>query len=249
MNLKYSIPFSYMMNSIPPNLVLYADDAILVINKPAGMLSLQDGYDKTLPHITTVLSPTYGRIWMIHRLDRETSGVMVVARSAQAHQALNGQFKDRQVQKIYHCLAWGSPDWAEKNLEVRLKKDGDRQHRSTIDPRGKPSTTFFRVLERYPGISLIEASPHTGYTHQIRAHLAYLGFPLVGDDLYRDPHRPTSLVDEGQPKPGGIDRVALHALSIQFIHPLTHTSMAFSAPYPEDFSLAVQQLRSGVKPH
>jgi 23S rRNA-/tRNA-specific pseudouridylate synthase len=110
-----------MANSIPSDLVIFADEAILVINKPAGMLSLQDGYDHTLPHVSTILSPSFGRIWMVHRLDRETSGVMVVARSAQAHHDLNDQFKHRQVNKTYHCLAWGAPKWDEKDVEVPLK--------------------------------------------------------------------------------------------------------------------------------
>ena len=234
--------------SLPPDLVLHADDAIVVINKPAGMLSLRDGYDQTLPHVATILAPEFGRIWMVHRLDRETSGVMVVARTAQAHHALNDQFRDRRVTKLYHCLVWGSPEWDEKELEVPLRKDGDRQHRSTVDPRGKPSSTSFKVLERYREISLVQASPHTGYTHQIRAHLAYLGFPIAGDALYRGPHRPDPGELSPRSMPPGIERVALHALSIQFIHPLSQATVSFSAPYSGDFAAALQALKASCQP-
>ena len=232
-----------MVGCAPSDLVLYEDEAILVINKPAGLLSLRDGYDKSIPHLSTILTPLYGRIWMVHRLDRETSGVMVVARTAQAHHALNDQFKYRQVVKHYHALVIGNPDWNEKKLEVNLRKDGDRQHRTTIDPKGKPSETYFKVIERFGDVSLIQASPHTGYTHQIRTHLAYLGYPLVGDGLYGKPLVNLTPIEPPDPDLPPIGRVALHALSITFVHPLTLANPTFSSAYPQDFSNALQGLR------
>ncbi len=221
------------------DLIIYSDEAILVVNKPVGLLCLQDGYDKSIPHLSTVLAPEYGRIWIVHRLDRETSGVMVVARTAEAHRSLNDQFKNRQVTKHYHALVTGAPPWEEKELDVLLRKDGDRQHRTTIDPRGKPSHSSFKVVERFHGVTLIDAAPHTGYTHQIRAHMAFLGFPLLGDTLYGAPS------DVAQPV---IHRVALHALHITFIHPATLTPTTFSASYPVDFASAIDQLRIRCAP-
>ncbi len=220
-------------------LIIYADEAILVVNKPVGLLSLQDGYDKTIPHLSVVLSPVYGQVWMVHRLDRETSGVMVVARSALAHHHLNEQFKNRQVTKIYHALVYGNPDWDQKELEIRLLKDGDRQHRTIMHPRGKPSSSSFSVLKRYPNYALIQAEPHTGYTHQIRAHLAYLGFPVVGDGLYGKKALEDDLARRGSPL---LNRVALHALSLSFIHPLLLTQVNYTSPYPADFLQVINQL-------
>jgi tRNA pseudouridine32 synthase/23S rRNA pseudouridine746 synthase len=231
-----------MVSYTTSDLIIYADEAILVVNKPVGLLSLQDGYDKSIPHLSRVLALDYGRIWMVHRLDRETSGVMVVARSAEAHRLLNDQFKTRQVTKHYHALVIGAPPWEEKELDVTLRKDGDRQHRTTIDPRGKPSRSSFKVVERFYGVTLIDASPHTGYTHQIRTHLAYLGFPLLGDALYGKQDAAQGAAPAGLAQPV-IHRVALHALCITFIHPTTLTPTPFSAPYPLDFTSAVEQLR------
>lgn len=229
------------------DLILYEDEAILVVNKPAGLLSLQDGYDHSLPYVRTVLEPDFGPIWMVHRLDRETSGVMIVARSAAAHHHLNDQFLRRAVRKTYHALVRGVPAWDARHCQAPLRKNGDRQHRTVIDPRrGKPAETDFHVLERFPAAALLAAAPHSGYTHQIRAHSAFLGFPLLGDQLY---HR--SLAHPGAssavPSEEGvvpvIARVALHALSIQFDHPLSGLPAAFTAPYPADFAAALQSLR------
>jgi RluA family pseudouridine synthase len=234
--------------------ILYADPAILVVNKPAGLRSLQDGYDKTLPHLLTVLEPEYGSLrpgvsgdkalWMVHRLDRETSGVLVIARSVDAHRSLNTQFMERQVHKTYHALVAGDPPWDETQIDLPLRKDGDRSHRTVVDPkRGKAASTSVEVLERFGAITLVAAHPHTGYTHQIRAHLTALGFPLVGDGLYnREPLTPLPpSTSPGQPC---LDRLALHALSIAFIHPTTGLPVEFSAPYPSDFTAALDWLRS-----
>ena len=227
-------------------IIIFEDDAILVINKPAGLLSLQDGYDKALPHLVTLLSPVFGRLWMVHRLDRDTSGVMVVARSAASHHSLNDQFRDRQVNKVYHALVTGSPTWDATVADAPLRKDGDRRHRTTIDPlRGKPAMTAFQVLERFEGCTLLEARPRTGYTHQIRAHAAWLGFPLVGDGLYGSgaPSMPPGLSTAGRSSLPILARPALHAFSIAFQHPTSGQMVTFTAPYPADFTGVLANLR------
>ncbi len=215
--------------------ILWEDADIVVIDKPAGLLSLADGYDRQAPHLTSLLAPTYGRLWIVHRLDRETSGVMILARSAEAHHRLNDQFAGRQVRKQYHALVSGRPEWAETEITLPLRKNGDRKHRTVIDPRyGKPASTSCKVIETYGDACLVEAQPHTGYTHQIRAHLTALHLPLLGDTLYGGPLTPL------------IGRVALHACQIEFAHPTTGEVMHFSAPYPPDFLSAVRMLRSSV---
>ena len=126
--------------------ILYKDEAILVIDKPAGLLSLTDGYDRSLPHLTSLLAPRFGQLWIVHRLDRDTSGVLLLARSAEAHHDLNDQFRERRVEKVYQALVTPAPAWEMTTADFPLRKDGDRQHRTVVDPqRGKPALTDFEV--------------------------------------------------------------------------------------------------------
>jgi tRNA pseudouridine32 synthase/23S rRNA pseudouridine746 synthase len=224
-----------------PNLALYLDEALLVVDKPAGLPTLVDGYQRDAPYLAGLLTQIYGRVWVVHRLDKDTSGVIVFARSAQAHRELNSQFEQRRASKLYHALVIGRPEWDEKNIDLPLRPDGDRRHRTVIDPqRGKPATTDVRVLERYSGYALVEATPRTGRTHQIRAHLAATGHPLVADELYRGPIKERPGTPES---PLPIDRLGLHARSLALFHPLNGQAQRFEAPYPLDFASAIEQLR------
>ena len=217
-----------------PNIsVIHIDDSLLVVNKPAGLPTLPDGYDKTAPYLGGELSAQYGRVWIVHRLDKDTSGAIVVTRSADAHRALNLQFDAHSVTKIYHALVIGVLDWAERTIDLPLRPDGDRRHRTVVDPQhGKTSITHVRVLERFAQYALIEVQLETGRTHQIRAHLAAIGYPLMADALYG---KGTGVNEIG--------RTALHARSIEFAHPVTDERRQFEAPYPADFEAALQNLR------
>ncbi len=216
--------------------VLYIDESLLVINKPAGLLTLPDGYNPETPHVRRLLEPEFGRLWIVHRLDRETSGVLLLARSVEAHRRLNALFGSRQVTKVYHALAAGIPEWDEKTVDLPLRVNVGHNHRTVVDAaRGKPAVTRLRVLERFAGYTLFEASPETGRTHQVRAHLLAAGHPLLGDDLYGNLPAP-----ETDPI---IARLALHALLLNIEHPVSHAPLHFEAPYPEDFKRALASLR------
>jgi RluA family pseudouridine synthase len=234
----------------PDKLILWRDEALLVINKPAGLATLPDGYDPAAPHVKSVFEPEYGRLWIVHRLDRETSGALLIARSVDAHRILNDQFEKRTVRKIYWAIVQGNPDWSEKNVRTPLLADGDRRHRTIIEPQsGKPASTELRVLERFNAYALLEAIPLTGRTHQIRAHCSSLGLPLVGDGLYGGP--PSlflSMLKAGFQ--GGargecalLQRTALHSHLISLIHPVTSQAFTLEAPLPKDFRAALRQLR------
>jgi RluA family pseudouridine synthase len=214
--------------------ILYIDEALLVVDKPAGLPTLPDGYQPDAPCLIGLLKLSFAPLWVVHRLDKDTSGVIVFARSAAAHRQLNTQFEQRQAEKRYHALAHGSPLWEETTVDLPLRPNGDRRHRTVIDPqRGKPASTSLRLLQRFDNYTLLEATPHTGRTHQIRAHLAALGFPIAADALYgpKTSHPPPPIA-----------RLALHAYSLQLLHPLSQAQISFQAPCPADFLQAVQQL-------
>jgi RluA family pseudouridine synthase len=225
--------------------VLFCDEALLVIDKPAGLSTLPDGYDPSLPHIKRLLESQYSHLWIVHRLDKETSGVLCLARSASAHRALNTQFEQRRISKVYHALVIGNPDWHELTCDQPLRVNGDRRHRTVADDQaGQPALTHFNVMERFADYCLIEAVPETGRTHQIRAHLAGLGLCIIGDRLYCRPSEPQP---SSSPTPvGQAGRMLLHALSLEIDHPLTGERLKFSAPYPDELTAVLQQLRSSA---
>lgn len=240
---KETIPVNFLNQDVPlQHLVLYSDESILVVNKPAGLLTVPDGYHRELPTIRSLLEPQWGRCWIVHRLDKDTSGVMVIARTPEAHRDLNRQFASREVRKVYHAICAGSPVEDEWPINFPLRVNGDRSHRTIVDhARGKPALTTIRVLRRMEYTCLIAAFPHTGYTHQIRAHLSSSGFPLLGDPLYRIPRNFTGPLPELSVLPV-FPRPALHAFQIYFSHPVTGQNIEFTAPYPSDFQLLLDQL-------
>jgi RluA family pseudouridine synthase len=232
--------------------VLHIDEALLVVNKPAGLPTLPDGYSADAPYLVGMLQEAFGRLWVVHRLDRETSGVLALARMAEAHRDLNRQFQEREIGKIYHALVVGKPAWDERTVNLPLRADGDRRHRTVIDrARGKPSTTGFRVLMRLGDYALVEARPKTGRPHQIRAHLAGERLPLVGDLLYAS-QGGGLLGDAGAElrrllgDDAPLARLGLHALALTLEHPVSGAAVTFEAPYPSDFAEALARLQSRV---
>lgn len=217
--------------------ILFEDASILVIDKPAGLPVLPDGWEKDSPYLLKDLERVYSKLWVVHRLDKVTSGVMLFARSAEAHRLLNLQFEHREIKKVYHAILGGNPAWEDHTARHPLRINVGHSHRTVVDPaRGKPSETHFKITARFTGYCLVEALPATGRTHQIRVHAYALGYPLLGDTLYSAP--PTDL----------IKRPALHAYSIEFTHPVTNERLTFSAPYPGDLSKALETLRNSFAP-
>ncbi len=224
--------------------IIFEDKYLLAINKPAGLLSIRDGYNTFSPYVTKLFEPYYGKLWIVHRLDRDTSGIMILARDRESHRLLNIDFENRKIQKIYHAIVNGIPLWKDHLVDVPLKVNGDRHHRTTADSRlGKPAQTKLKILRTTENFSLLEAIPLSGYTHQIRAHLFSLGISILADPLYI-PHPLKSNPQNSAPNSilPPISRLALHACSIIFQHPITNTNLTLVAPYPEDFKSAIQKL-------
>ncbi len=210
---------------------LYEDEYLLVVDKPAGLSVLPDGWEKDSQYLVKILEEQNNKVFIVHRLDKITSGVMVFARDAETHRSLNIQFENHDAQKTYHAILEGNPKWEEKIAKHPLRANVGHKHRTMVDDKsGKPSETRFRVIKRYPESALVEAKPMTGRAHQIRVHAYALGHPLVEDVLYgaRDMY--------------GLPRPMLHAQSLSVIHPATNERVKFSAPHPADFEEALKIL-------
>jgi RluA family pseudouridine synthase len=219
--------------------ILYKDEHIIVINKPAGLPVLPDGWEKNAPYLVKMLEEEFGKVFIIHRLDKVTSGVIIFARTADAHRTLNIQLEKHEAEKVYHAIVEGEPRWNEKTTKFPLRTNVGHKHRTMVDDKnGKPSETRFRILKRYQAqleydrreSALVEAKPMTGRTHQIRVHAYALGHPLLGDILY------------GASETELIARPALHAHSITFTHPATNERLTFTAERPQDFVSALKLL-------
>jgi 23S rRNA pseudouridine1911/1915/1917 synthase len=167
---------------------------------------------------------------IVHRLDRDTSGVILVAKNDAAHNALAKQLKERSVEKVYLALVEGTPKPAEGVIDAPIARDPRNRQRMAVVEGGRDSVTAYKVVERFSGYSLVEVRPKTGRTHQIRVHLAAIGHPIVGDRVYG---RPSKLVG----------RQFLHAARIAFTHPRTGERMELQADTPHDLEAALVQLR------
>jgi RluA family pseudouridine synthase len=229
--------------------ILHSDEALLAIDKPSGLLSIPDHWDPDVPDAVTELKPAWGKLFVVHRLDKDTSGVLLFARDADSHKALSAAFESRSVAKVYRALVRGVPAWDEMACDLPLMPDGDKLHRTVVAAHhGKQSRTVFLVVARYKDSALVEARPETGRTHQVRVHLASLGHPCLCDVLYGDGE--ALLLSKLKRRWRGdpfderplLARAALHALSAEFPHPSTGAAFKVEAPLPKDMRATIAQL-------
>lgn len=221
--------------------VVYEDKELLVINKPAG-LTVHPGAGRpsgTLVNAILARVPALAgvgsalRPGIIHRLDKDTSGLMVVAKTNEALLSLQQQVAARTVSRSYLALLHGVVPHDEGTISAPIGRHPRHRTKMAVLPEGREAVTRYRVLERFPRYTLVEAQLVTGRTHQIRVHCAHLGHPVVGDSVYAG----------GRPHELGIGRQALHAHRLRFRHPATSKEMAFEAGPPTDFRTALERLR------
>lgn len=238
------------MKRVPDYTTIYSDDHFVVLNKRSGLLIAADRYDPDAPRLDLIAEKEFGKLYAVHRIDKDTSGIIIYARTPEAHKAISMQFENRQVEKTYHALVHGKPMWDNLTVNIPLMPDGDARHRTVANKRyGKPSVTDFRFIGSCGAFSWIEAKPKTGRTHQIRVHLAENGFSIVCDPLYSGNQKPIRLSDfkrnwrgdefEEQPL---LNRLGLHAYKITFTHPETGEKVTFTAPYQKDMDALRKQL-------
>ncbi|MES2203163.1 MAG: RluA family pseudouridine synthase [Patescibacteria group bacterium] len=212
--------------------ILFEDADLIIVDKPAGMIVHPDG-KHDYPALDAWLTAKYGPVFLVHRIDRETSGVLLVARNEKAQEFLKQQFKNREVRKVYRAFAYGTlPERGTIDKPIGSTRGG-LGPRSAKAPYGqlRDAVTLYRRISSGNGASYVEVFPKTGRTHQIRVHLASIGHPLIADRLYAT-KRPPLL---------GFDRLALHALSVVFVHP-SGKEMTIAAPLPPDFVAAEKSL-------
>lgn len=231
------------MASLWPN-VLYSSPSLLVLNKPAGLLThpkhLKDPSESVVtwllenyPEVATVGDQPTLRPGIVHRLDKDTSGLIVVARTQEAYEYLKKQFQTRQMKKMYLALVYGEVKNKTGRIDVPLGKLGTRQStriHGTHELNEKSAITDYKVVKKFTGYTLLEASPLTGRTHQIRVHLKSIGHPIVGDPLYGG--------KQGKADYARLGRFILHAQKLSFTSP-EGEALAFEVDPPQDFMLAL----------
>ncbi len=226
--------------------IIFEDEDILLLNKPSGVVvnranttkepTVQDWLEKYLKLKDEGIG---GRAGIVHRLDKGTSGILIVAKTTTAFKNIQGQFKERSVEKNYQCLVHGKIEIKKGQINVPVGRLPWNRERFGVLPGGRTAETDYEVISYYKNdkdtFSLVNVFPRTGRTHQIRIHMKYLGYPLVADDFYAG--RKTSRKDKTW-----CPRLFLHAKSISFVHPRTNEKLSFQASLPNDLEKVLQKL-------
>lgn len=203
--------------------ILHQDAAVLVINKPTLLLSVPGRAEDNKDCLITRLQENgYPEALIVHRLDWETSGIILLARDADSHRELSRQFHDRETEKAYTALCWGQPALDSGSIDLPLRYDPPTKPRHVVDhQQGKHALTFWRVLARHTDHCRVELTPITGRSHQLRVHMLSIGHPLLGDRLYANPEALAAH-----------DRLCLHASMLGFTHPVSGQRLKFECPAP-----------------
>ncbi len=231
--------------------VIYEDDALLVINKPIGMVvhPAAGNYSSTLLNALLHHAPALQelpRAGIIHRLDKDTSGLLVIAKTPAALTHLSAQLKERTVSRIYHAVVCGILTSGGK-VDAPISRHGIQRKRMAVNPEGKKAITHYRIIERYRAHTRVKVQLETGRTHQIRVHMAHIHFPILGDPVYSGRLQiPKESTPELIAKLRQFKRQALHAYELGLIHPTTLQPMVWRAPIPEDMQSLIDCLRNDL---
>ncbi len=234
-----------------PLQIVYEDEALLVVNKPRGLtVHPAPGHPHgTLVNALLAYAPRLAhgsaefRPGIVHRLDKDTTGLLIVAKTDRAHHRLSADLQRRVIHRRYLALVWGAPSWERHTVDlpigrhpVNRKKMSVHAGENVVRYQARPARTHFTVRQRWSRFALIEAELETGRTHQVRVHLSAIGYPIVGDPLYGGVRTPPSdLPDELAQTLNNLQGQLLHAYRLEFVHPLTGEPITLEAPLPDDF--------------
>lgn len=222
--------------------VVYDDDDVIVVNKPTGLVvhpapGHPDGtlVNALLHHCGDSLSGIGGekRPGIVHRIDRDTSGLIIAAKNDAAHLALSAQLKDHSLSRTYECLVTGNMKQDSGTVDAPIGRSSADRKKMAVVPTGRRAVTHWEVVARYPGVTHLRCRLETGRTHQIRVHMAYIGHPILGDTVY------------GAKKPvPGLTGQCLHATGLRFVHPRTGEPVELHCPLPPEFTAMLQKLQN-----
>jgi 23S rRNA pseudouridine1911/1915/1917 synthase len=231
--------------------IIHEDEALLIVNKAPMVLSIPDRFDPEKPNLQRLLEIDREKVWIVHRLDFETSGILCFAKTEEAHKHLSQQFEKRTVEKYYQALVDGQLRPETGTIDQPIGSSAAGGGRMIVTRKGKPSVTRYKVLEHFKSFSLVEIQILTGRTHQIRVHFQHIGFPLMVDRRYGSreafylssiKQRRYNLKKDQEERPL-VTRTTLHAHKLTLRHPTTDAPQTFEAPLPKDMAAAVKQLR------
>jgi len=252
-NIRINIPAPepVLAEPEPHNIdILYEDTHIIIINKEAGLVvHPAPGHNKgtlinRLLYHCPELEGIGGKLrpGIVHRLDKDTSGIMVVAKNDAAHTNLAAQFKSRKIKKIYLALVHGTVKDGSGSISLPIgRHPSDRKKISTVSRKSRSAKTFWKVIEHFNGATFLELDLKTGRTHQIRVHCAAINHPIVGDPVYGGKKAARNL-------PTSVPRQMLHAWRLEFAHPVTGEAMSFESPIPQDMEKVIETLRVSYRP-
>ena len=228
--------------------IIFENEEIVVVNKPSGMLTIPDREGKDIS-LKQLLKNKYGGIFIVHRLDRETSGIIVFAKNEETHKQLSRQFENRETKKTYHGLILGKPPRQSGIINAPIAEHPSRKGMMTVYKKGKESITEYEIIENFRLYTWMKFSILTGRTHQIRVHMKYIGHPIVCDDIYGDGKqvfisalkKKFNLSKDQETERPILSRLALHSSLLQF--EVDSKPYDFEAPLPKDLKALLQQLR------
>ena len=221
--------------------VVYEDEDVIVLNKPKGLVvhpapGHADGtlVNALLHHCGDSLSGIGGekRPGIVHRIDRDTSGLIIAAKNDAAHLALSAQLKDHSLSRTYECLVTGNMKQDSGTVDAPIGRSSADRKKMAVVPTGRRAVTHWEVVARYPGVTHLRCRLETGRTHQIRVHMAYIGHPILGDTVYG-----------AKKEVPGLTGQCLHAVGLRFLHPRTHEVVELSCPLPDEFTRMLQKIR------
>ncbi len=234
--------------------ILFEDNYLLILNKQSGILTLPDRFNYSIPSLSSMLKKIYGKIFVVHRLDKDTSGAIIFAKDPETHRQLNIDFENNKVIRKYHVVVEGIIPKDKLDIDIPLRQSRKKVGMTLPSAKGKASLTKVQVIERYRNATFIECELITGRHHQIRVHLQTIGYPLLVDDLYGHSKsfnlssiKRSYNLKKGTKESPIISRLTMHSFYLEFIHPITQQVIKISADYPKDFAALIQLLQKYSK--